>query len=62
MNDKHTVPDLERARADLNNACALYCRWYDTGNPDMNAASMAYALVTAIRIALRHMEQKDHTP
>ena len=43
----------------LERACKLYCTWYDTGQPRMDGAEMAYAMVSAIRVALAALRSKE---
>lgn len=46
----------------LNDACKLYCGWYDHGEPAMDGGAIAHELVDAIRLALREMgDESDET-
>ena len=47
-----TVDRLNEARLVLDDACRLYCRWYDKGIPGLDGSAMAYELVSACRKAL----------
>jgi hypothetical protein len=41
----------------LEQGCALYCSWYETGKPSMNGSGMAYELVSCMRTALSQQPQ-----
>ena len=43
---------LEEAMENLKSGCELYCRWYDTGHPEMRGKDMAYELVSSMRQAI----------
>lgn len=42
----------------LTDACELYCRWYDTGEPQVGAGAMTYMLVSGIRQALQALKEE----
>ena len=42
----------------LEAGCARYCRWYDTGEPQVDAGAMTYMLVTDMRMALADIKEE----
>jgi hypothetical protein len=43
-------------------ACALYCRWYDTGEPRISGESMAFELASFIRLMLAAAPKPEEKP
>lgn len=42
---------IEEARERLQEGCQIYCKWIDTGQPEMDSSRMAYTLYGIIRQA-----------
>lgn len=54
---------MEKAKAIGEEACKLYCRWYDHGVPSyMNGGAVAYEMVSAIRSILAALDSLKETP